>query len=400
MSEAPELALVRDRLTMLAECRDSDVRIVRSPLRVSPLGAHIDHQDGVVTGMALDRALHLAFVPRRDNRIRVESVNFPGRLAFSLDDIPPRVPRDWGNYARGAALALTRAYGIQMGMDAVVAGTMPIGGLSSSAAVGIAYLLALETVNGLSLEPKENIELDRYIENSYLGLKNGVLDPTMILLSDRDCLTYLDCRSMEIQKVPTSANPDSFEILVVYSGVKKALVGTDYNSRVSECQNAARLLLTWAGRSTTNGATRLRLVPVEVYAELAHRLPAPLDRRARHFFTEVERVREGVDAWRAGDIERLGELMRASGASSVYNYESGCLHLTTLYEILCDCPGVYGARFSGGGFRGSCVALSHPDYREAITAFIADRYPAAHPDIANRYSIHFCRSSEAAQVIG
>lgn len=399
MSLELQLSLLRDRLRTITGCEDHLIKVVRSPLRISPLGAHVDHQDGLVTGMALDRAIYLAFVPRRDRRVRVESMNFPGCVEFNLDDIPPRIPQDWGNYARGAALALQQSHVVHTGMDAVVLGTMPVGGLSSSAAVGVAYLLALEIVNGLQLTPEENIELDRYIENVYLGLRNGVLDQSMILLSERDCLTYLDCRSMAVTKVPTVARPEEFEILIVYSGVRKALVGTDYNDRVGECQAAARLLLTWAGMPVTDDVSRLRLVPPEVYAELGDRLPAPLDRRARHFFTEIERVREGVEAWQAGDIVRLGSLMRASGASSVHNYESGCPHLTTLYEILSECPGVYGARFSGGGFRGSCIALSHPDSRQQITSFVADRYPQAHPDIADCYSIHFCRTGQAACVM-
>lgn len=394
-----ELQLLRERLKAFSGCDDSAIHIVRSPLRVSPLGAHVDHQDGLVTGMALDRAIYLAFVPRDDSQIRIESMNFENGVTFSLDAIPHFKPQDWGNYARGAASALTRAHQIRKGMDAVVLGTMPIGGLSSSAAVGIAYLLALEEVNGLSITAAENIELDRYIENVYLGLKNGVLDQSVILLSDRACLTYLDCSSMDIARVPTPASPSEFEVLVVYSGVRKALVGTDYNQRVLECQSAAQLLLEWSGMPHTNGASRLRQVPPHIYADLGDRLPAPLNRRARHFFTELERVRAGVEAWRQGDIVQLGELVRASGASSVYNYESGCPHLTTLYELLSECPGVYGARFSGGGFRGSCIGISHPGYREEITAFIAERYPAIHPDVADCYSTHFCQTAEAAHIM-
>ncbi len=399
MSDEPPIVQLKRRLKAISGCGDGDIQVVRSPLRVSPLGAHVDHQDGLVTGMTLDRAIYLAFVPREDDLVRVESLNFPGRVAFSLRDVPPKAAGDWGNYARGAALALKQSYDIEQGLDAVVIGTMPIGGLSSSAAVGIAYLLALEIVNDLQVTPRENIELDRYIENVYLGLRNGVLDQSVILLSDRGCLTYLDCRSMEIQRIPTVANPDEFEVLVVYSGIRKALAGTDYNSRVSECQAAARLLLSWSGLPSPNGASRLRLVPPDVYTKYGDRLPAPLDRRARHFFTELRRVEEGVVAWRDGDLEAVGALIRASGASSVYNYESGCPHLTTLYHILCECPGVYGARFSGGGFRGSCIALSDPQAREEIRAFVASRYPKAHPDIVESYSIHFCQTHEAARLL-
>ena len=126
----------------------------------------------------------------------------------------------------------------------------------------------------------------------------------------------------------------------------------------------------------------------------AHR--AGLDRRARHFFTEIRRVRQGVEAWKVGDLEEMGRLINESGASSVHNYESGCPHLVTMYNILKSCPGVYGARFSGGGFRGSCIGLVNPAYRDEIEAAIDTHYPVAHPDVAGSYSIHFCNVDGAA----
>ncbi len=398
MSVDARVELLRDRLKQRTGCLDSDIRVVYAPLRVSPLGAHVDHQDGLVTGVTLDRAILLAFVPRHDRRVRVESLNFEGVVDFSLDAVPPKVVGDWGNYVRGAVLALQRKYDLRAGIDALVEGRMPIGGLSSSAAVGVAYLLALETANELVVTPEENIEHDRAIENVYLGLRNGILDPAVILLSDRDHLTFLDCQSVEVRKVPTPVDNGRFEVLVAYSGLAKSLTRTDYNARVAECQDAARLLLDWSGIAVPE-QPRLRLVSDEVYDDLAGDLPEPLDRRARHFFTEVRRVREGVEAWSRGDLETMGRLINESGASSVYDYESGCPHLITLYEILRDCPGVYGARFSGGGFRGSCFGLVDPAYREEIRATIDARYPAAHPEIANSYSVHFCRLDGSARLL-
>ena len=334
-------------------------------------------------------------MPRSDQHIRIESLNFEGCIEFDLDNVPSKSPSDWGNYIRGAVLALQQRYDLNTGIDAVVEGSMPIGGLSSSAAVGVAYLLALEVANGLEVSPEENIEYDRYIENTYLGLKNGILDQSIILMSDRDHLTFLDCQSVQFERYPTPADNGRFEVVVAYSGLRKSLTSTDYNNRVNECQQAARMMLEWAGLEVPN-PVRLRMVPQEVYQTYAHRLPAPLDRRARHFFTEIERVREGVAAWRAGDLEEVGRLINASGASSVYDYESGCPHLITLYNILSECPGVYGARFSGAGFRGSCIGLVNPAYREQIVAAIDARYPQAHPDVADAYSVHFCQTGGPA----
>jgi len=397
VSVGAQIEELTERLKQRTGCLETDIRIVYAPLRISPLGAHIDHQDGVVTGMTLNRAILLAFVPRQDRRVCVESLNFPGCVEFEMDGVPPMVAGDWGNYVRGAVLALRAKYPLSVGIDAVVEGRMPIGGLSSSAAVGVAYLLALEMANEIAVTPEENIELDRYVENVYLRLKNGILDPSIILLSDRDHLTYLDCQTVEFRKYATAAENGHFEVVVAYSGVASSLTSTDYNARVSECQQAATMLLDWAGLPAPE-VPRLRMVSEEIYDDLGGDLPEPLDRRARHFFGEVRRVRAGIEAWCSGDLEEMGQLINESGASSVYNYESGCPALITLYQILRDCPGVYGARFSGGGFRGSCIGLVHPQARDEIRERIDAHYPAAHPEVADLYSVHFCQLDGAARL--
>jgi galactokinase len=371
--------------------------VVRAPLRISPLGAHIDHQLGCVMGMAIGPAILLAFAPTEDGVVQVESLDFPNVTRFSLEHVPSLQKGDWGNYLRGAALALQQSHPLRRGIVAVIDSDMPIGGLSSSAAVTSAYLLALESANELAITPRENIRLVTRTEHDYIGLNNGILDQTSILFSKQGQLTHIDCQNVQIEQIPSAAPSDAYEIMAVYSGVEKALVGTSYNSRVAECQEAARQLLAYAKQA--NGAGyRLREIEPALFAEHGARLEDPLRRRAAHFFGEMARVAEGQAAWRAGDIVRFGQLVSASGASSVHNYEAGCPQLITLYDILSETPGVYGARFSGAGFRGSCLALIDPKQRMAIAETIHQRYPAAHPDIAERCSIHICRPSDAAQV--
>jgi galacturonokinase len=373
-------------------------RVVRVPLRISPLGAHIDHQLGTVLGMAVDRAILLAFAPTSDGSVWVESLDFDTPTRFHIDYVPPYKKGDWGNYLRGAVLALQQDQQLTHGIVGVMAGDMPIGGLSSSAAVTIAYLLALESANGLERSPHQNIALVTRTEHEYIGLNNGILDQTSILFSRRNHLTRIDCQTVQIERIPTAAAPGSFEIMAVYSGVARALVGTSYNSRVAECQAAATQLLAFAGQE--NGTSpRLREVDPALFAAYGPRLAEPLRRRATHFFTEMERVVEGEAAWRAGDMVRFGELVSSSGASSIDNYECGCPQLITLYQILRETPGVYGVRFSGAGFRGNCLALIDPAQRHAIAEHLHHRYPSAHPEMADRYSIHFCQPDDGAQLL-
>jgi galactokinase/galacturonokinase len=402
LAEAEEIARLVERLGRIDGVDPARIQVVRAPLRICPLGAHIDHQLGVVTGMTIDRAILLAFVPTLDGRVQIESLNFDRPARFGLEQVPPYQKGDWANYVRGAVLALQQRHRLAQGLVGVVGGAMPIGGLSSSAAVTIAYLLALEAINGLSLGAQDNVELCRFTENRYIGLNNGILDQSVILHSATGHLTRIDCQTVEIDRVPAGLDAAqlsrSFEVLVVYSGVTHALVGTDYNNRVAECRQAAQELLGHAGLPVPDDV-RLRHVPEEQFSRHVDRLDAPLARRARHYFGEMARVAEGVSAWRSGDLAGFGRLVTESGESSIKWYECGCPQLVTLYEILRETPGVYGTRFSGAGFRGNCIALIDRPAREAIAEAVHGRYPALHPDVAGSYSIHFCQPDGPASLV-
>ena len=203
--------------------------------------------------------------------------------------------------------------------------------------------------------------------------------------------------TLEISQIPTTLQQHDFEILSVYSGVTHVLVGTDYNNRVAECQEAAKSLLSLTHNGTAPDP-QLRHVDPMVFKTEGYRLSPVLHRRATHYFGEQQRVIDGVEAWRHGDLARFGALMNESGESSVKYYECGSPQLITLYEVLRETPGVYGTRFSGAGFRGNCIALVDPAARQGIAENIHRHYPVAHPAEADLYSIHFCRPDGKAEL--
>jgi len=385
---------LRRTLVRWADVPASAVRIVRSPYRVCPLGAHVDHQRGCVTGMAVDRALLAAFAPTADGRVAVRSIQFQGTARFAVDAVPAAPVGDWADYARGAVFALRGAAPLTRGIVAVLDGHRNVAGLSSSAAAGVACLLALAAANGLDLDAGQIIELDRVVENDYIGLSNGILDQSMILLSRAGMLTHLDCADGQSRRVPLGGGA-AFSVAVLFSGLRKALHATDYNLRVGECRAAAARLLKAAGLPTAH-VPGLRDVPAEAFERHGPALPAPLRRRARHFFAEQERVARGVELWRRGDLEGFGRLVSDSGRSSIELYECGTPHLRTACEVLRDAPGVYGARFSGGGFRGCCVALVDPGCEEEIAGGVLREYLRVHPDMEGEAELFFCRSADGA----
>jgi galacturonokinase len=188
-----------------------------------------------------------------------------------------------------------------------------------------------------------------------------------------------------------------FTILIAVSGITQAIVSTDYNRRVAECVEAARILLAAAGRA--DAPARLAEVSPGDYARHRAGLPSPLDRRAAHFFSEMERVREGQQAWGRGDLVAFGRRVTESGRSSIENYECGCRPMIDLYELLVAAPGVYGARFSGAGFRGCCVALVDPPRAESAAASVREAYSRMHPELAGRSHAFVCHTADGARLL-
>jgi len=373
---------------------------IRSPLRICPLGAHVDHQGGLVTGMALDVNVDLLYSPDEAGFVRVQSVDFPDEEYFHIDRVPEMLPGFWGNYIRGSVLSLARDFKLRKGFKAVIRGRLPMGGLSSSAAVTTAYLMALADVNALELGKEALIQYSHWVETAFIGLKNGILDQSSNILSRDGFLMKMDCQNNEWELVPKNPAMPDFDVVIVNSGFTKALIGTDYNNRVDECKIAASLLEEVArGRTTPYKDIRLREISRREWLDHKDALPGRFGKRAKHFFTENQRVAEGVEAWKQGDIEAFGALMKESGESSVNDYQCGSPELITIFNALKVAPGVYGARFSGAGYRGCCIGISDPAYRKEIEARIAERYPVEHPEYADKYKVYFCKTADGASYL-
>ncbi|MDP2426369.1 MAG: galactokinase [bacterium] len=371
---------------------------VVSPLRICPLGAHVDHQGGLVTGVALNSSVNLVYSTNKDGYIKIQSMDFPDEEYFHVDDVPNVVPGSWGNYIRGAVLSLKRDYIIKKGINAIISGKLPIGGLSSSAAVTTAYLMALCDVNNITLEKMDLVYYSHWVETDYIGLKNGILDQASNILSQKNKLMVMDCLTDQYQIIELHPSTPTFEFVIVYSGISTALMGTDYNNRVDECKVASWLLNELNQEPLPNlKQAKLRNVSKEVFLKYRENLPGRFARRAAHFYSEQERVIKGIEAWKQGDLVTFGALMNASGDSSVHQYESGCPELITIFETLKQTPGVYGARFSGAGYRGCCIGLIDPAFKEEIIASIDQVYPIKHPNYKDVYKIHFSAQDDGAR---
>lgn len=369
------------------------------PYRVCPLGAHVDHQLGLITGFAIDKGIHILYTPTENGIVEASSLNFPGKVQFHVREVPKVKKGDWADYLRGATQALGKRFPLERGVYAYIMGTMPIGGLSSSAALIISFLAALCHANDVRVSSRELIELALYAEREYVGVSVGKLDQSCEVYSKKDHLLFLDTKDDSYELIPQNPNMKPWEIAVFFSGMQRTLVGSAFNMRVDEVKAAAYALLGFAGLPYGRFSdVHLRDVPREVFDMYKDRLPENWKKRATHYYTEFDRAVSGAKFWREGDIDSFGQCVFESGRSSIYNYETGSPELKAIYESMLDCPGVYGGRFSGAGFKGCCVALIDPAYKESVAEKVTREYLGQFPQYTDSFGVYFTKSADGCAV--
>ena len=370
--------------------------VARAPGRVNLLGAHVDYSEGWVLPAAIDRSVWVAARRAPGKRTHLMATNFDEEASFDAANIEPPVAErgeetSWSDYPQGLAWALAQRAIEAPPIEAAFGGDLPIGaGVSSSAAVEMAFLVAWERLAGFQLSGIERAQIGRTVENDYVGVQSGIMDQFASVHGREGHALLLDCRSLEHELIPT---PRDLVFLVADTGVRRALAsGTGFNDRKSECARAAELL-----RPHLPGLATLRdLAPADL-ARLRHVLEPPLDGRARHVVTECRRVLDGAEALRRGDLHTLGDLMGQSHRSSRNDYDVSIEELDVLAEAAAGAEGCYGARLTGAGFGGCVTAITSvaaADHVREATALAFQRRFGRRPEI------HTCRVGGGAGVVG
>ena len=369
------------------------------PYRICPIGAHSDHNLGKITGFAIDKGIHIAYAPKHNGVVEMVSLQFPKRAQWHIASVPNQKQEDWADYLRGATWALGKTHKLNVGLCGVIEGSLPIGGLSSSAAVIISFLQALCKVNGITLSQQEIIDTAYDAELNYVGVSVGKLDQSCEVLSKQNHLLYLDTKDGQYELIPQHPQMKPYKIAIFFSGLEHSLAGSKYNMRVDELRSGVYALQAYAGMEYGKfNEAMARNVPRAVYEEFKDRLPEPWAKRCEHWYTEFERVEKGAEAWRRGDIESYGRLSFESGWSSIHNWESGAPEQIRLYEIMTQTDGIYGGRFSGAGFKGCCMALIDPAYEESIREKVTAEYLKAFPEMKGKYEVFICESADGVSL--
>jgi galactokinase len=272
------------------------------------------------------------------------------------------------------------------GADLAISGNVPQGaGLSSSASLEVAVGQFFSSLYKLNTTPTELAQIGQRAENRFVGCNCGIMDQLISAQGKADHALLIDCRSLETKAV---AMPQGIAVVIINSNVQRGLVGSEYNTRRTQCEEAARFF----------GVETLREVDLAAFENRKPGLDPLTARRARHVITDSQRAIDLSLALEAGDLARIGQLMADSHESMRDDFEITVPAVDALVDIVKGAIGDQGgARMTGGGFGGCVVALVAPDKVDGIREAVAAQYKAVSGLEA---AIYVCHASAGAGVCG
>jgi galactokinase len=327
-----------------------------APGRVNLLGEHTDYNDGYMLPIATPQRTTVAVAPSEDGHFHFHSATLDSSVSFERHH---HAPPGFGSYVEGC-IRMLEEEGIEVSPVRLhVSTNLPVGsGLSSSAALEVATLRALRRLIGFDLDDVRLAQLAQQAEIRYAKVNCGIMDQMASSLADQQHMLFVDARTLAHRVLPV---PEGCELIVIDSGVPRTLAGSKYNERRAECNEAARLLGVQALRDVADPAA-------------VESLPEPLRQRARHVVSENLRV---LEACEGVSPERFGELMNDSHTSLRNDYEVSVPALDVLVAAMRNQDGVLGARLTGAGFGGACIALCRAGMAESAAAAALREYNAA-----------------------
>ena len=346
-----------------------------SPGRVNLIGEHTDYNGGHVLPGAIGRGTYFASRQNGSHDIIVHSDALGDRITIPLDSMECLVPEgNWGDYIKGSIFELSkRAVFDPIGLDIYIHGDLPrSSGLSSSASLTVGTLFLLDDMWNCGQDRLDMVRMAKAVENDFIGLQCGFMDPFTVAMGRSDHVICLDCSTLDHELI--TLDMENYEIVITDSSVPRKLSESPYNLRRMECQAAFHALrrdldlehLCAASPNDVEDCDALVSDPVA-------------KRRALHVTSENQRVLESVRLLKNGDLPGFGKLMYDSHESLRDNFEVSCQELDILVDSARKIPGVLGSRMTGAGFGGCTVSIVASD---AVTDFVAElsaTYSAATP---------------------
>jgi galactokinase len=388
MADTPA-TVARARAAFAALYGRAPEQVAWSPGRVNLIGEHTDYNDGFVLPMAIDRGIAVAFSPRRDGLLRAHSVSFGATEELSLSALARPSAGGWFRYIAAVVLAM-RANGWPVGgADLAIDGDLPPGaGLSSSAALEVAVLLALCRVGGTPWDVRAAALTAQRAEHEFVGVACGIMDQLAVTAARAGSALLVDCRSLDIRDVPL---PQQGTVIVFDSGVRRDLVSSAYNERRATCERAVETV-----KRIDPSVRALRDVDEPLLERARPSMDDVTFRRALHVVRENERPLAMAAALERADLARAGRLMLESHGSLRDLYEVSSVELDAIVGLAAAAPGCHGARLTGAGFGGCAIALVDADRSATVIRAVVDGY---RQQTGRTCTALVCRASAGAHLV-
>ncbi len=364
-----------------------------APGRVNLLGEHVDYNQGVVMPVAIDQVVTLMAAPTSDATVTLHALDLGKQIVFNLGDLDKKCDiggnplPGWALYPAGVAWALQHAGLPLCGMQAAYTSDIPIGaGLSSSAAVEVAFATTWQALSGWEIDKISLAKHCQRAENEYVGVSSGLMDQFASACGVEGKVLCFDTRSLEWRPLEL---PPATAIVIADSGIHHRLATSAYNERRSACEQAVQLL-----QKYLPDIKSLRDVSTVEFAAYSMYIPAHIARRAEHVVKEIHRVEQAMIALQRGDAAMFGGFMFASHKSLRDLYEVSIPELDSLVQIARGLPGIYGARLTGAGFGGCTVNLVEENQAASFMESLQDGFRLK---TGKDTKVYLCKASAGAR---
>jgi galactokinase len=363
--------------------------IAVAPGRVNIIGEHTDYNCGFVLPAAINQVTVVAAGPGPAGVLAAYSERMHSLVRLPLETLRPSKTEPWANYPAGIAYFLHRNGVTVRGTNLCIVSSIAQGaGLSSSAALEVACARALLALGGEARDALQVIELCRQAESEFAGVNCGIMDQYVAWMGKQGNALILDCRSVEHQYVPL---PPGIRLLVCDTGARRELMTSEYNRRRQECLYAVKQLA-----ALHPGVRSLRDVSPGQIALAEGRMDQTAFKRARHVVSENDRVVHAVQAFRAANLDEVGNLMYESHVSLRSDFEVSCPELDAVVDICAESEGVFGARLTGAGFGGSVICLVLESEVDPVRSRLKEEYLQRTGLVPE---VHVCSIEDGASVV-
>jgi galactokinase len=369
---------------------------------------HGDYNGTELFGVGTDRFIWFAYKPNGTDKIRLFSGNFPndGIIEFTIGNVPkpksPDIADTWGRFPYGVDFILNRQrYKIKKGIDGVLYGNIPGGGMSRSASLSLNLILSMFDANDIEIEEDKKIEivdLAQAVENDYIGSPCGKLDQTMILFAREAMGTHYNPKDRSIEYAPIGKGATDFRIVVLDTGTDRpGLEKSTYAVRRAECEQLVALLQKAGFEMSCLANVKDDATYKKIMARFGKEKPALCD-RLKYIYSAQNRFYKMLEAWKKGDIETVGQIFRQDGIGLRDDYKISGPELETMCDIARTVPGVLGERMLGGGDKGASGALVRAEDIDMLKQAVDTAYPRSRPSFKNKYAVHICKVVDGVAV--